>query len=251
MSVCIGRSAERAGIPSRLTPKALAFAALLLFVVMGLPGGPYPPERDLLTPPPEYGSAALAFEPNQGQTDSAVRFLAHSRAGIAYFTTSGVTLKLRGGKGASAKVGDERDVKPVESPGEPADSGAGETIARVTFTGSRPAVSISPGRPLSRNVNYLLGDDPANWITNLQTYASITYDDLYPGIALAYSGSSHSLKGTFNVIAGADPARIRWRYQGPTALRLDAEGNLQITFVKGVSEESGPARDELGGAGVT
>jgi hypothetical protein len=43
---------------------------------------------------------------------------------------------------------------------------------------------------LPGTVNYFIGDDPAQWHTNLPTYAGVAYRRLYPGIGLRYDGKS-------------------------------------------------------------
>ena len=85
------------------------------------------------------------------------------------------------------------------------------------------------GAPLPGVVNYLIGSDSTRWRTNLPTYAALTYQQLYSGIDLRYDGADEHLKSSYSVAPGADPARIRWRYLGPTDVRVHATtGNLVI-----------------------
>jgi len=43
-----------------------------------------------------------------------------------------------------------------------------------------------------------------------------------------YEGTDGQLKSTYLVAPGADPSRIRWRYQGANDVQVDAEGNLLV-----------------------
>src|SRR5262245_8693489 len=44
---------------------------------------------------PNFGRMPLPFEPNAGQTDPSVRYIAHASGGTLYFTPSEVVLTLR------------------------------------------------------------------------------------------------------------------------------------------------------------
>src|SRR5437868_5138825 len=46
---------------------------------------------------PDLSGLPLAFEPNVGQSDQAVSFLAHGRGGMLFFTPSEVALSLTSG----------------------------------------------------------------------------------------------------------------------------------------------------------
>jgi hypothetical protein len=87
---------------------------------------------------------------------------------------------------------------------------------------------MQAGQPLPGKVNYLLGNDPGQWHTNLSTYSEISYVDLYDGVTLKYEGSSASLKGTYVVAPSADPRSIRWRYSGAENVSLNGNGSLEI-----------------------
>jgi hypothetical protein len=101
---------------------------------------------------------------------------------------------------------------------------------RLHFVSANPAPTVESIDPLPGIVNYMLGNDPAQWQTNVPTYASLRYKQLYPGIDLRYDGVGGRLKGTYLVAAGADPTRIRWQYEGTTAITVDSNGNLVATL---------------------
>ncbi len=79
-------------------------------------------------------------------------------------------------------------------------------------------------------MNYIIGNDPAEWHTDLPTYAGITYSQLYDGIDLTYSGTEGHLKSTYTIAPGADPSVIRWSYTAISNTNIDAQGNLQLTL---------------------
>jgi len=170
------------------------------------------------------GALPLAFVANAGQTDSAVRFLVRSRGGTFFFTPAEAVLAV-----------------PILDPTAPfVDRGrrsgqtarvAGTTVVRLQYQGANPARALRAGERLLGVVNYLVGTNPTQWRTNLATYASVSYAQLYTGIDLRYEGVDGQLKRTYEVAAGANPANIRWRYAGATAVQLDpATGDLAITL---------------------
>jgi uncharacterized repeat protein (TIGR01451 family) len=150
----------------------------------------------------------LSFVPNAGQTDSAVHFQVHDAGGTIFFNASEAVLTL------------------------PATQGATPAVVQVQFQGASPEPAVLGVDRLPGIVNYFIGDDPAQWRTNLPTYAGIVYQGLYPGIDLRYDGTSGRLKGTYVVAPGADPAAIQWRHAGAADVRLDrVTGNLLIALV--------------------
>jgi hypothetical protein len=127
----------------------------------------------------------------------------------------------------------------------------------VRFVDASPAVALRSAAALPGRVNYFLGDDPAGWRTAIPTYARVTYAGLYPGIDLEYSGDGGQLKGTYTVAPGADPARIRWRYEGARGVSLAAGGSLRIELaapdgaaVPQVIEQAPVAWQQAGGQRV-
>ncbi|HUS17295.1 MAG TPA: SBBP repeat-containing protein [Chloroflexia bacterium] len=187
---------------SRVAHRLVLAGLLLTSLIAWYPGAPGSvaaagaPGRVLSTA--GLRPTALAFEPNAGQAPAAIRFTAHVPGGMLAFSPTDVVLAR-----ADAAV-------------------------HLRFLGADPAV-LQAGARLPGEVNYLLGADPAQWHAHLPTYAGITYARLYPGVDLAYNGTPRQLKGTYTVAPGADPRRIRWRYDAVCDVALDRAGNLHIT----------------------
>ncbi|MEO8285153.1 MAG: SBBP repeat-containing protein [Chloroflexota bacterium] len=158
----------------------------------------------------------LAFEPNAGQTDPSVRFLAHAPGGTIFFTRAGVTLSL----------------KSTSGPAPAGEVAADGPVVRIAFVGASAASLATDGPEMPFKVNYFTGNDSANWHTNVPVYGAINYSGLYKGVTLKYEGAQGQLKGTYTVAAGADPGQIRWQYTGTSAAAtipgVDAAGNLLI-----------------------
>src|SRR5262249_14054958 len=69
---------------------------------------------------------------------------------------------------------------------------------------------------------------PTQWHTDISTYGRVEYDDVYPGIDLAYYGNNQQLEYDFIVAPGADPGQIRLGFAGAEGLTVDAAGDLVV-----------------------
>ncbi len=115
---------------------------------------------------------------------------------------------------------------------------AGDSRIRVSFPGGNPAPAIEPMGSSGARINFLIGA-PGQWRTDLPAWDAVAYRGLFPGVDLIYSSSRNSLKSTFIVSPGADPAAIRLRYEG-AAPRIDANGALVLSAAAGEFRENPP-----------
>ncbi|MEZ4643623.1 MAG: hypothetical protein R3E31_12975 [Chloroflexota bacterium] len=127
---------------------------------------------------------------NGGQGETAVHAQAQLPNGVLSFSPTAVTL--------SVPQGDQAE----------------PTQVRLHFAGANPTPEINLAQQLPGVVNYIIGDDPTQWKTQLPTYGSLVYRQLYNGIDLHYEGDMRALKGTYHVAPGVDTAVIRWSYDG-------------------------------------
>lgn len=130
---------------------------------------------------------------------------------------------------------------------------AGAGALRLRFEGSDGALSLDGVEGGGTVANLYAGNDPARWRVQQPAYAAVTYRGLYPGIDLRYDGTVAALKGTYTVAPGADPARIRWRYEGAKALHVEpTSGELHILLPGGgrVVERAPVAWQEIAGGHV-
>jgi hypothetical protein len=166
-------------------------------------------------------SLPIAFEPNQGQSDPSVKFLAHDLSGAGY------TLSLT-------------EDSAIFETGGPASS-----TVRMKIAKARKA-AISGADPLTGKVNYFIGNDPAKWITSGPTYARVAYRQVYSGVDLFFYGTERRLEYDFVVAPGADASQIVLEFSAAKP-RLDAEGNLQVPFRRTLPQAEAPSFFVFGG----
>ena len=77
-------------------------------------------------------------------------------------------------------------------------------------------------------VNYLFGTDAAMCRAAISTYARVEYQDIYPGVSVAYHGHHGDLEYDFTLSPNVDPDTIALEFVGADNLQLNAEGDLIV-----------------------
>ena len=147
-----------------------------------------------------FGNPPLSLEANQGQTDARVKFLARA---------SGYTLFVTADEAVFAGRG--RSVERMKLIGA-------NRMAHVELLDIQPGIS-----------NYLIGNDPSKWRTNVPNYGRVALREVYPGIDLIFYGSAGQLEYDWMVSPGADPRRIRVRWEGARRPSKNASGDLAVS----------------------
>jgi hypothetical protein len=166
------------------------------------------------------------FIKNQGQIAiPGVAYYVQSRTTAVYFTPGVVVYALRH--------------SPLYQPVSTSANSDSVSVVRQEFLGANPNPRLEALQPNGAKVNYFRGS-PEQWVTDVPTYASVLYRDLWPGIDLAYVGPDGNLKYTFYIRAGADPAQIRFAYRGASRLSLTPRGSLRVETPAGSFSDDAP-----------
>jgi hypothetical protein len=161
-----------------------------------------------------YGKLPLSFIENKGQMDRQIRYYAQGPGYSFFFTNHEVRLALTKGKR--------------------------EQVLDLRFLGARSNASLERGPPLPGRVSYISGRDSSKWHTNLRTFRSLRYRDLWPGIDMIFKGRAGRLSYEFIVRPGADPSDIRLAYQGANDLALSKRGDLLFKTPRGTFSDQRP-----------
>ena len=73
----------------------------------------------------------------------------------------------------------------------------GENEIVLKFKGSNSNPNIEGKNKMTSLSNYYLGSDPNNWQVNVPNYSTVYYEQLYPGIDMAYIGNNGNLESEF------------------------------------------------------
>jgi hypothetical protein len=156
-----------------------------------------------------YGHLPLMFEPNQGQTDARVKFLARGGGYGLYLTAQDAVLALQ------------------HSASDSRHSTAGTSALRMKLVGANSA-DPNGEIQLPGKSNYLIGNDPEKWHRDIPQFARVRYRNVYPGIDLVYYGNQGRLEYDFEVAPGSDPKQVALRFQGIQTPKIDAHGDLVL-----------------------
>src|SRR3954452_5645966 len=201
---------DAAGMPGRkLARSVIAAAGVVALVTAGALTGQSTASRVRPQTAATSAGLALGFVENHGQTNARVRYYAQGDRYAFYVTHREVML-------AFAKRG----------------NASGVALA-LRFVGRNSKSEPTGTRRAPGVVNYLHGNDRAEWATGLRHYRQVVYRNLWRGIDLRLSERSGALKYEFHVRPGASPSDIRLAYAGAQGITVGADGSLVIKTALG------------------
>lgn len=182
----------------------------------------------------------LRFEANAGQMASEVLFTARGREGVLFLTATEAALRI------------SRPASTIDAGGTAAQCPEPAGYRNSKFVVESATVRLKPVKANSRArvvgleklpgvTNYLIGNDPKKWRTNVAEYARIKYEEVYRGIDLVYYGNDVGhLEYDFIVKPGADPQQIAISIEGADRVEIDARGDLMISAATGTIRQPAP-----------
>lgn len=180
---------------------------------------------------PMLSSLPLEFESNQGQADPAVRYLARAQRYTLFLTTSEVLFALNPLTTAPTAI--KHRLIEKEPPTLPASLENDPPVIRMQFLGANRKAAITAKDPLPGRSNYFIGNNPEHWQSGVPQYARVSYENVYPGVNLAFHGEQRQVEFDFVLSAGADPAEIRLGLSNATKIVVDNAGNLVLSSTAG------------------
>ena len=209
-----------------------------------------------------YGKLPMHFEPNQGQADQQVKFLAQGNGYNILLTFTEAVMVLRQpdakrsvvSRHLSARAG-KRDVTDSE-PNAP--NSQLETVVRMKLVGASAESTVVGIDELPGKSNYFVGADPTKWHTNVPHYAKVKYTGVYPGIDLVFYGNQRQMEFDFIVAPGADPSVIQIAFEGADKVETNNQGDLVLRIADDevrlrkpfIHQESERGRQEISGSYV-
>ena len=168
-----------------------------------------------VTPPrqvPGYGVLPIRFEANVGQASSEIEYLARGNGYTVALTEQAAILGLR----------------PETAPQNTASAAPPAARLRLSLLHARTQPRLRPERQQTSVSNYLVGNDPRKWHSNIANYAAVRYEQIYPGIDWVVYGNPRQLEYDFVVAPHSDARQIALRIDGAQSLALDDNGDLLV-----------------------
>jgi hypothetical protein len=181
-----------------------------------------------------YASLPLAFEQNQGQTDPQVKYLARGHGYTLFLTANDAVFSLHSRPAASkASAGQS----PRDEPQSPAQRHNNQkdllSVVHMHLLGANAQATVQGTDATAGTANYFIGNDPGKWRTGVARYARVSYQNVYPGVNMAFHGSGRELEFDFVLAPGANPAPIGFRFSGNRGMKTDDTGDLIISSAAG------------------
>jgi hypothetical protein len=152
----------------------------------------------------------LSFEPNNGQSEDTVRFVARGPGYSLYLNEAGASIQFSRPLGVSAK-----QKQPVLALNL---AGRKKTNPKLLGQDERPSKS-----------SYFMGSDRKKWLTGIPNFSRVALRNVYDGVDVTYYGRHGELECEFRVSPHASPASLALKIEGANNLHLDTQGDLVFT----------------------
>lgn len=183
-------------------------ALLVVALAVGsLPSAAAPDAKSLPRP--------IVFEPNVGQTDPEVKYLARGQGFMLFITDTAAVFKVSGSEGSQHGL-------------------------QLRWLDARKPETSRGEEPLPASINYFRGSDPSKWITDVRPFRRVRLASVYPGIDLVFHGETGSLEYDFVVAPGADPSQIALAFDAGTRANLARNGDLVVHTGAGALRQHRP-----------
>ena len=158
----------------------------------------------------------ISFEANVGQADEAVDFISRGAGYQLYLTPAQTAFALL-------------------------DGGSGELVYLSLAGANVDAEAVGEERLVTVS-NYLIGDVPEDWITEVPHFARVRYAQVYDDIDLVYYRNAQGeLEYDLEVAPGADPTQFALDYAGGAEdIAVDGLGRLVIEATAGQIIQKAP-----------
>lgn len=168
-----------------------------------------------------YGKLPLRFEKNIGQTNENIDFISHNNNYTLFLSPTKATFSFKKEKNINnfvhkLKINEQNsNVTPTN------------TLTMQLVKGNVNA-DIVEVKKLETVSNYFLSNDKKQWQANVENFAKIKYQNVYPGIDVVYYGTQRQLEYDFIVAPYADPKLINLAFVEAENLTINNDGNLVI-----------------------
>ncbi len=180
-----------------MTAKKFAYVPIALATICATQGAAVAANTITTTNPAITNYARpVSFEPNRGQTDKQVDFLAHGTGYSLFLSHAEAVMVLH------------------------------DVTVRMRPVGANASIPTAALDEQPSKSNYFIGNVPERWRTDIPNYAKVRYANVYPGVDLIYYGNQRQLEYDFVVKPGADLGNISLDFEGPAKAELDGKGNL-------------------------
>jgi len=111
---------------------------------------------------------------------------------------------------------------------------------QMHLVGSNPSAQIYGDAEMSGKINYLTGNNPAQWRSGVPIFSKVRVAEIYPGINLVYYGNQKRLEYDFNLAPGINPDSIAIHFVGADKISVNTQGELILKVGDGEIRQPAP-----------
>lgn len=172
------------------------------------------------------------FTENKGQWDSEILFIGDTSFGKVAFAKDAIYYQM-------VRVTEKEEKKdsalsmediPVRFDQREMEREYESQVVKLAFVDSL-APTIQGAEVLPHYNNYFIGNDPKKWASYCRNFATVTYEDVWKGIDLAYFFTPEGMKYEYYVEPEADIQELQIKVEGADLLSLGT--SLQISTTLG------------------
>lgn len=156
-----------------------------------------------------YGILPLYFIKNEGQKDGRVHYYAQTKKYVLWAVDD--TLVFDSIRGTQQNNIPERDV------------------TSITFPNANKNIIITDEGKSEYKVNYINGNNPAAWRTDVPTSESIIYKNIFDNIDLRIYGNESKIEYDWIVKPGGGANEIRFKYNSIKNISISPDGGLTVS----------------------
>jgi gliding motility-associated-like protein len=170
-------------------------------------------------------TSIFEFIENNGQWEKEITFKGTLPAGNFYLQKNGFTV-VQHNVADLEQLRDAHEARTQNINARPQTNAAEAPLTvrshayKVQFIGGAANPEIVPDKILPGYSNYLIGNDPVKWRTNIRSCQAVIYKNVYPKIDVRYYSESGRLKYDIIVNPGGDVNNIAMQYDGADKLSI-------------------------------
>jgi len=149
--------------------------------------------------------------------DKEVSFYERGAGHATFFTGDGLILSLTKKESKTDKPSFKKDVLGLKT--EESEKTTTEAVT-LSFVGANAKAKISSSDKMSGHVNYFVGNDKIKWQSNIPTYGTVTYNNVYKNIDIKFYGNNKNIEHDVIVRPGGDFSSVRFAYSGIKGLKI-------------------------------
>ncbi len=169
-----------------------------------------------------YGKLPLRFEKNTGQLNETVDFISHNNNYTLFLSPTKATFSFEKEKNINNFVNKTKVNR------ETTNVTAIDVLTMELIGANVNAKAIEIDKLVTTS-NYFLNNNEKQWQTNVENFAKVQYQNIYPGIDIAYYGNQRQLEYDLIVSPYTNPDIINLQFSEAQNLTINNEGDLVIT----------------------